>query len=140
MSENVLQKIFKPSARMKVWQIFILVIGVIAVSYAIGSEVGIVGAQDASFVYGGRTYTVEGSNKIIREDGREYTLKGSTWYYEGGDVTGEPSAGIVDSSGESLFYAKANNAIIQYGGQSQGTRTEAANLPVSGSEKPKYQK
>ena len=115
-------------------QVFILLVGIVSFTYAVGSEVGFVGASGGScnsdsdvlagvqtgtngipyFCYGGssqgyQTYTVTSGNTIQRDDGVSYTKNGNDWIWQGAT-----SSGTVDINVDGSFYGLANSAIGQY--------------------------
>ena len=67
-------------------QIFILIIGIVAISYAVGSEARIVsaavGTEDCSiyFTYEGSTYTATGERTLKDNKGQFYGKTEGRWY------------------------------------------------------------
>ncbi len=82
------KKKIKNEKELALFEIFILIVGIISFVYFIGNEFGFVSAADisggecsTSFSYGPYTYTAESSTKITRTDGRWYSKEGDKWKY-----------------------------------------------------------
>ena len=112
-------------------QVLVLLIGIVAISYALGSEIGFVSAavecnsdDDVgnsgitnglpSFCYGGsepgyHIYSVTSVTTITRDDGITYTKNGDDWNWQGAT-----SSGIVSADNQPAFYGLANTAVGQY--------------------------
>ena len=129
-------KKMKKTGALAISQIFILIVGIIAVSYAIGGGVGIVsGAAESDcikeqswepvkineaglpyFCYGNSTlgfkiYTAISENNLKREIGqRIYKKIGDKWYYGSILITEE----IAEGAGVKTFYNLANSAVNKW--------------------------
>lgn len=124
-------------------QIFILVIGIVAISYALGSEVRVVSAQiectgttkdteprnengNIVFCYyhtdyeKSKKFTVTGNVNIKSSDGTTYQKFGSEWRY----TTSGGATGTVSSSNRGDWIERANEALGKYINLKESVATE----------------